>query len=173
MDEVRRRMVATAQNLTNKITEINLSVSRDDGNKPRVRGLRRQLAGLEATWAAYEAIHMTYVVRAEDRQEIEDAGTQHKEHLHDYELATEGAEDLIARREEDAQKLATEAAAQQGAQAAADEEVESARRKEQDYNIAKAQRDDLFRRVAGLSQTRAPIWIRTAHRSAGIALKRR
>ena len=65
MDEVRRRMVATTQSLKSKIKEINLSVSRDDGNKPRVQGLRRQLAGLEATWAAYEAIHMTYVVRAE------------------------------------------------------------------------------------------------------------
>ena len=46
MEEVRKRMVATAQALENKVKEINLSVGRDDGKKPREQALQRQLTGL-------------------------------------------------------------------------------------------------------------------------------
>ena len=46
MEEVRRRMVAMVQSLETKIKEINLSVARDDGKKPREQALTRQLSGL-------------------------------------------------------------------------------------------------------------------------------
>ena len=149
MEEVRRRMVATAQALENKVKEIKLSVGRDDGKKPREQALQRQLTGLIAAWKAYETVHLTYVMHAEDPEEIQVAGTQHQEHLHDYELAAEAAEDLIAKRQEDAQAVATNAAAQRGADAAAEEVVDAARQKEQEFNIAKASRGDVFRRVIG------------------------
>ena len=153
MEEVRRRMVATAQALENKVKEIKLSVARDDGKKPREQALQRQLTGLIAAWKAYETVHLTYVMHAEDPEEIEVAGTQHQEHLHGYELAAEAAEDLIAKRQEDAQAVATNAAAQRGADAAAEEVVDAARQKEQEFSIAKASRDDVFRRVIGMVTT--------------------
>ena len=59
MEEVRKRMVATAQALENKVKEINLSVGRDDGKKPREQALQRQLTGLLTAWKAYETIHLT------------------------------------------------------------------------------------------------------------------
>ena len=153
MEEVRKRMVATAQALENKVKEINLSVGRDDGKKPREQALQRQLTGLLAAWKAYETIHLTYVMHVEDPEEIEVAGTQHQQHLHDYELAAEAAEDLIAKRQEDAQEVATQAAAQRGADAAAQGVADVARQAEQDYNIAKVSRNDIFRRVVGIVTT--------------------
>ena len=113
MEEV-RRMVATSQALKNRVKEINLSVSRDDGKKPRERTLTRQLTGLATAWKAYESMHLTYMTRVTDKEEVEVAGTQHEEHLHAYELATEEAEDLIAKRQEDAEGSARIAVAQQG-----------------------------------------------------------
>ena len=57
MEEVRRRMVATSQALQNKVKEINASIARDDGKKPRVQTLTRQLNGLAAAWEAHETMH--------------------------------------------------------------------------------------------------------------------
>ena len=153
MEEVRKRMVATTQALENKVKEIKLSVGRDDGKKPREQALQRQLTGLLTAWKAYETIHLTYVMHAQDLEEVEVAGTQHQQHLHDYELAAEAAEDLIAKRQEDAQEAATNAAAQRGADTAAVEVVDTARQKEQEFSIAKASRGDIFRRVNGMVTT--------------------
>ena len=164
LEQVRRRMVATAQSLESKVKEIKLSVARDDGKKPREQALQRQLTGLAGAWKAYETVHMTYVIQVEDPEEIEVAGTQYQEHLHAHEMATEAAEDLIEKRREDALNVAKAETTQQGLEEAAEAkriaevnaaaaEVEVARQKEQDFNVAKAQREDLFRRALGITTT--------------------
>ena len=171
MEEVRRRMVAMTQSLETKIKEINLSVARDDGKTPREQALTRQLSGLAASWKAFDTAHLTYIIHVVDPEETEAAGLRHQNKYHDYELATEAAEDLVAKRQQDAEDLiakrqqdaedliakrqqdATTAAAQLGAQAAAAGLVDTAQQKERDFNIAKAQRDYLFRRVTAIVTT--------------------
>ena len=160
MEEVRRRMVAMTHSLETKIREINLSVARDDGKTPREQALARQLTGLAASWKAFDVAHLTFVMHVNDPAEMDAAGLVHQNKFHDYELATEAAEDLIAKRQQDAEDLiarrqqdAREVAARDGAQAAAAGLVDAAQQKERDFNIAKAQRDDLFRRVTAIVTT--------------------
>ena len=160
MEEVRRRMVAMTQSLETKIREINLSVARNDGKTPREQALARQLTGLAASWKAFDVAHLTFVMHVNDPAEMDAAGLVHQNKFHDYELATEAAEDLIAKRQQDAEDLiarrqqdAREVAARDGAQAAAAGLVDAAQQKERDFNIAKAQRDDLFRRVTAIVTT--------------------